>query len=121
MNQDVKRFFDAAPKDRKPLVMELHELILSMYPEAEPVLWYCMPTCRANKGWVAVGYWKGGVTVYSESFECVAAFKAANPGCNTGKGSIQFKAGEPLPTATLKEFIRCVISGSRARRRARGD
>lgn len=109
MDENVKRYFDAVPKDRKPLVMELHKLILSIYPEAEPVLWYSMPTYRAKKGWAALGYWMGGATIYTSQFEHVAAFKAKNPSFHTGKGSIQFKLGEPLPLAPLKKFLKAVM------------
>ncbi len=109
MNEDVKRFFDAVPKDRKPLVMELHKLILSIYPDAEPVLWYRMPTYRAKKGWVCLNYWKGGATILTNQPEHVAAFKAKNPSFTTGKGSIQFKLGDPLPVAALKRFLKAVM------------
>lgn len=109
MNKDVKEYFAAVPKDRRPLVMELHEFILGIYPEAEPVLWYSMPTYRAKKGWVALGYWKGGATIYTNQYAHTAQFKAQNPAFKTGKASIQFKLGEPLPAVALKKFIKLVM------------
>jgi uncharacterized protein YdhG (YjbR/CyaY superfamily) len=109
VNKEVKRFFDGVPKDRRPLVMQLHEMILTLYPETEPVLWYRMPTYRARAGWVALGYWKGGASIYTSCPQHVAEFKAKHPTFKTGKGSIQFKAGDPLPLPALKQFIKNVM------------
>ena len=65
MNQEVQSFMDAVPADRKPLFDRLHALITGLYPDAEVVISNAVPTYRAKPGWVALGYWKSGVSLYT--------------------------------------------------------
>jgi len=112
VNKDVQRFMDAVPEDQKPHFNQLHALIMSMYPDAEIVISYQVPTYKVKSRWVALGYWKGGVSIYTNSPEHIAAFKAQHPAVKTGKASINFKLTEPLPVEAVKKVIQHAIEGS---------
>jgi uncharacterized protein YdhG (YjbR/CyaY superfamily) len=106
MNKDVHRYVDAVSRDRKALFHELHGLIMGLYPNAKVVMSYQVPTYRAKTGWVALGYWKNGVSLYTNGLHHIAEFKASYPAIKTGKGSINFKVSDAVPAAALKRVIR---------------
>jgi uncharacterized protein YdhG (YjbR/CyaY superfamily) len=106
VNSDVQRFIDAVPADRKPLFDQLHTLIMDLYPDAQVVMSYQVPTYRAKSGWVALGYWRNGVSLYTNGPHHIAEFKAEYPAVKTGKGCINLKATDVPPVAALKKVIR---------------
>jgi uncharacterized protein YdhG (YjbR/CyaY superfamily) len=109
MNRDVRRYVDSVPTDRRPLFDELQSLILGMYPNAEVVISYQIPTYRAKSGWVGLGYWKEGVSLYTNGPHHIAEFQAKYPGIKTGKGSINLKTSDRVPLAALKKVVRHAI------------
>jgi len=109
MREEVQRFIDAVPADRRPLFDRLHALILGLYPHAEVVISYGVPTYRAKPGWVALSYWKFGVSLYPNGPHHIAEFKAKYPAIKTGKGSINFRVTDVVPLAALKKVIQHAI------------
>ena len=94
------------PKDRKPLFKKLEALVLGMYPKAEIVYSYGIPMYKASAGWVGLGYWKGGVSLYTNNPKYIAALKKKYPAIKTNKASINLKLTDPFPAAELKKVIR---------------
>lgn len=111
MNEEVRAFVEAIPADRRAQFDELQALVLRLYPEADVVLWFRVPTYRVKTGWVALGYRKEGVSLYTNGPHHLAGFKVEQPGIRTGKGSINFKLGEPIPTAAVEKVIRHAMEG----------
>ena len=106
MNDEVRRYVKAVSGQRRALFEELERLIKSIYPNAEVVMSYRIPTYRAKSGWVGLGYWKDGISLYTDGPEHVAEFKAKYPMIKTGKGSINLKVTDAVPAAALKKVIR---------------
>ena len=111
MNEEVQRFVDAVPEDRKPLFDRLRALILRLYPDATLTLSYGVPTFRTKTGWVALGYWKSGVSLYTNGLHNISAFKIAHPDIRTGKGSINFRLGDDMPSEAVENVIRHAMEG----------
>lgn len=105
MNEGVQRYFDAVPEERKPLFDKLHALIMGLYPNAEVVMWYRMPTYRAKSGWVAMANQKHWVSLYTNSALHIAEFKAKYPAIRTGKACINFRDTDPVPLAAPKKVV----------------
>jgi uncharacterized protein YdhG (YjbR/CyaY superfamily) len=106
MDEKVQKYLDAVPEERRPLFDRLRALILELYPEAEMLIWYGLLTFRGGTGWVALGFWKGGVTLYTNSPSHIVEFKTEQPKIHTNKASISFKAGAEVPVASLTKVIR---------------
>ena len=106
MDERVQRFINEIPADKKPMFNELQELILSMYPNAEITISYGVPTYKTGTGWVALGDWKGGVSVYPHGRQPVAAFRKKHPEIKTSAGTINLKINEAIPVDDIKEAIR---------------
>ena len=113
MNQTVQQFIASVPTDRRPLFDHLQSFILGLYPQAEVALFYQVPTYRVKSGWVALGYWKEGISLYTNRPNLIAEFKSKYPTIKTGKGSINFKLTDAIPTAALKRVIRHAIENPR--------
>ena len=116
MNEEVQRFVDAVTDDRRQLFERLHSLILSLYPEAEVVLSYGIPTYKAKAGRVGLGLWKGGVTLHTfGARHLVQEFSARYPAFKTTTAGINFKVSDPIPVAALKKVIKQAIEQPRGR------
>lgn len=105
MNEAVERFIAAVPADRRPHFDQLHALILDLYPDANIVISYQVPAYKVKTGWVALGYWKGGVSMYTNNPSHIAEFKVKHPHLKAGKASINFNNSEKLPLEDLKQVI----------------
>ncbi len=106
MNDEVQRYIDAVTDSRRALMERLQAIILALYPQATVKLWYRIPAYHLPTGWVALGYWKQGVSLYTNGPAHLAAFKAAHPKKRLRKGSINFSINAPLP----EDDIRIVIT-----------
>jgi uncharacterized protein YdhG (YjbR/CyaY superfamily) len=109
MNKEVQRYIDPVPEERKPLFLKLQTLILGLYPNAEVLIWYRMPTYRIKPGWVALANQKSYVSLYTNGAHHIGEFKAKYPRIKTGTGCINLKVTDEFPVAALKKVIRHAI------------
>ncbi len=113
MTKEVQQYFKAVPAERKPLITRLRDLILELYPDAEELLWYKMPTYRAKSGWVSLANQKHYVSLYTCSETYIADFKAKHPQIKTGKACINFRDSDPVPAAALKKVIKLAMESKK--------
>src|SRR5512135_2202326 len=95
-NKDARRYQDSVHDERRPLFDKLQKLILGMYPVAELKVSYGILLHRVGKGWVGLGFWKEGVSMYTSVPPVIVEFKASQPAIKTGKGSINFRLEDKL-------------------------
>jgi uncharacterized protein YdhG (YjbR/CyaY superfamily) len=113
MDNEVQRYFDTVPQDRKPIVEKLHKLIVGLYPRAKVDMSNRMPTYKAKDGWVAIANQKRYVSLYTCGAHHIAGFKEKYPGIRTGKGCINFKVTDQIPVTAVKAVIRHAIEQSK--------
>ena len=114
MNKEVERFVAAVSDERRALYDKLHSLIMTMYPRAEVVISYGIPTYKAKEGRVGLGLWKGGVTLHTfGARHLVAEFAAKYPAYKTTTAGINFKTSDGVPIAAVKKVIKLAIEGPR--------
>ena len=104
MNEHVQRYIDAVVDERRALYDRLHALIMDLYPDARAVISYQVPMYKTKSGWIALGYWKKGVSLYT-GVQPMAEFKAEHPHIKTGKGSINFKVTDVVPQPAVQKVI----------------
>ena len=109
MTKDVQRYLDAVPEERKPLFNKLHRLIMDLYPGADVVMSYKIPTYKAKSGWVALANQKHCVSLYTCGAHHIAEFKAKYPAIKTGTGCINLKVADAVPVAALKKVVKHAI------------
>jgi uncharacterized protein YdhG (YjbR/CyaY superfamily) len=111
MNDDVRRFIESIPADRRPLFERLRALIQNAYPDASLKLSYGVPTFKSKGGWVALGYWKGGVSIHTNGRHNIEEFNAAYPRIKTGTGTINLRVTDVVPEEALLAVIRRAMTG----------
>jgi uncharacterized protein YdhG (YjbR/CyaY superfamily) len=104
-DQSVRRYVDAIPAEQRPLFDRLQALILDLYPDAEIVISYQVPTYKARGGRVSLGLWKGGVSLYTTGPQYIEVFKSRHPAVKTGKASLSFALSDELPEQDVREVI----------------
>ncbi|MGH3005805.1 MAG: hypothetical protein ACRDOS_07895 [Gaiellaceae bacterium] len=85
MDEAVQRYIDAISAEQKPLFDRLQTLILELYPDAEIVISYQIPTYKARGGQLSLGLWKSGVSLYTTDPQHIEKFKSRHPTIKTGK------------------------------------
>jgi len=103
--KDVNSYIENISDERKDLLKTLSKLIIENHPEVEVVMSYKIPTFNSGSGWVALGYRKDGVSMYTNGPENIEKFKLKNPHIKSGKGSLKFKVNDVLPIYDLKEVL----------------
>jgi uncharacterized protein YdhG (YjbR/CyaY superfamily) len=109
MDEAVQRYIDAISAEQKPLFDRLQTLILELYPDAEIVISYQIPTYKARGGQLSLGLWKSGVSLYTTDPQHIEKFKSRHPTIKTGKASLNFKLTDELPEKDIREVIRQAI------------
>ena len=109
MHPDVEHYFEALPADRKPLMTQLHGIIVGLFPEADVNLSYRMPTYRVGDGWVSLASQKHYVSLYTCGAHHLAEFKTQHPEIRTGKGCINFKPDAEPPVKAIEQVVRHAI------------
>lgn len=112
MDEAVQRYIDAIPPEQRPLFDRLQSLILELYPDAEVVISYQIPTYKARGGRVSLGLWKDGVSLYTTGPQYIETFKSKHLQVKSGKASLNFRLTDDLPEQDLREVIRQAIEGS---------
>jgi uncharacterized protein YdhG (YjbR/CyaY superfamily) len=104
-DEEMHRFLESIPSDKRPLFERLQSLIEGLYPDATLVLSYGVPTYKVKTGWIALGYWKDGVSVYTNGRHNIEAFRSAYPAVKTGTGTINFRLTDEIPVESLTRVI----------------
>jgi len=112
MWETIQRCIDAVQDERRVLCERLQELILELDPRIRVTPSYKIPTYGGSSGWLALDYWKNGVSLYTSGAHNIEAFKACFPRIKSGKGSINFKMGHEVPEEAVKSEIGCAVDSS---------
>jgi uncharacterized protein YdhG (YjbR/CyaY superfamily) len=107
---DVDEYLAAIPEDQRAALAKLRKEIESAAPAATEGISYQVPTFK-HQGRPLVGF--GAATkhcaFYVMSPDVMRAHAAELKGYDTGKGSIRFPAGKPLPTKLVKKLVKARI------------
>jgi uncharacterized protein YdhG (YjbR/CyaY superfamily) len=111
VDESVQNYIDTIPVEQRPLFDRLQSLILELYPDAEIVISYQIPTYKTRGGRVSLGLWKDGVSLYTTGPEYIEKFRSRHPAIKTGKASLNFKLGEALPEKDVRDVIKRAMEG----------
>ncbi len=106
MDETITKYLESVPQHRRERLSKIHELIIGLYPKARVDLSYKMPTYRQKSAWVAIANQKYYISVYTCGYHHIEAFKSKHPNIKTGKGCINFKDSDSIPTDDLTQVIR---------------
>ncbi|HPT72025.1 MAG TPA: DUF1801 domain-containing protein [Candidatus Cloacimonadota bacterium] len=106
MIPEIRTYIDSTQDDRRELFLELHELIIKLFPDVNIKISYKLPFYTTTKGWIFLGYWKQGVSIYPGIIPSLEEFRKNNPKIKMGKGSINLKLKDEIPWQAIENVIR---------------
>jgi uncharacterized protein YdhG (YjbR/CyaY superfamily) len=104
----VEEYLAALPEERRAAVDELRRTINAAAPEATETIAYGMPALRSHGGQFLVSYaaYKKHYSLFPASEAVVEALGAKLTPYLAGKGTIQFPADRPIPTAVVSRIVK---------------
>jgi uncharacterized protein YdhG (YjbR/CyaY superfamily) len=106
MPESVDDYLAALPEDSRAALEKLRATISAAAPNATEGISYQVPTFKhQGRPLVGFGATKNHCAFYVMSPDVVRAHGAELERYETGKGSIRFPAGKPLPAALVKKLV----------------
>jgi uncharacterized protein YdhG (YjbR/CyaY superfamily) len=104
---EVRGYVDALDPAHRQLFDRLHDLILSVVPDAEVVISYQIPMYKVGRRHVGLNAGRAnGITLTTTSPDHIEAFRRRHPQFKTNKASVQFRFDDELPDDDIKDVIR---------------
>jgi uncharacterized protein YdhG (YjbR/CyaY superfamily) len=118
--KSVQAYFASLPKDQRSPLQKLRETIAAAAPDAEEGITYSMPGfLLGGKGFVAYAAFKDHYSFFPMSTRAIDAHRDELGSRVTGKGTISFEYGRPLPTAIVKKVVKTRLAEATARQTKR--
>ena len=114
----VEDYLAALPDERRATMDTLRKTINAAAPEATETIAYAMPALRSHGGQFLVSYaaYKKHYSLFPASGAVVEALGGELTPYLSGKGTIQFPANRPLPTALVTRIVKIRVAENAARR-----
>jgi uncharacterized protein YdhG (YjbR/CyaY superfamily) len=114
--KSVGAYLKSLPADQRAAVQQLRETIAAAAPEAEEGVTYSMPGFLLDgHGFVAYAAFKDHYSLFPMSSRAVDVHRDELGERVTGKGTIRFEYGRPLPKALVKKVVRTRLAEAAAR------
>ena len=111
-------YLAALPEDSRVALEELRQTIKAAAPEATETISYQMPAFKSH-GQFLVSYaaFKDHYSLFPASEAVIEALGEELKPYLTGKGTIRFRAGKPLPAAVVTKIVKVRLAENAARSR----
>ena len=114
---DVESYLAACPEPHRSTLEKLRATIRSVVPkETTEAISYGMPSFRYNGGLVGYAAFKGHCSFFPMNGSLVEEFAEELKAYKTSKGTIQFPADEPLPSALVKKMVKARVAQNATKR-----
>ncbi|SJZ63412.1 iron chaperone [Sediminibacterium ginsengisoli] len=101
---DIDTYISEFPKEVQVLLQQVRSTIQKAAPGAKEAIKYAMPTFVLNGNLVHFAAFSHHIGFYPAPTGIEAFEKALSP-YKTGKGSVQFPIGEPLPLKLITQIV----------------
>jgi uncharacterized protein YdhG (YjbR/CyaY superfamily) len=103
----VEEYLATLPEDRRDAMRQLRDTIRAAAPEATETIAYGMPAFRSHGGQFLVSFaaFKAHYSLFPASGAVVEALGDEIAPYLAGRGTISFRAGEPLPLSTVSKVV----------------
>lgn len=118
--KSVEAYFKSLPDEQRSPLQKLRETIAASAPDAEEGITYSMPGfLLGGKGFVAYAAFKDHYSFFPMSTKAIEAHRDELGSRVTGKGTISFEYGRPLPTQLVKKVVKTRVAEASARQTKR--
>lgn len=114
----VEEYLDALPAEARAAMETLRQTIRAAAPEATETISYQMPAFR-DHGRLVVSYaaFKDHISLFPMSKQVIEDNWDDLSSYFTGKGTISFRADQPLPASVVTRIVQARLEENAARRR----
>ncbi len=112
MNNEAKtidEYIVLQPKEVQVYLQKLRQTIKSAAPDAEETISYKMPAFRYHGMLVYFAAFKNHYSLFPANGSIIATMNEELKMYKTGKGTIQFSFGKPLPVALIKKIVKARV------------
>ena len=107
----IDEYIAGFPPETQKVLKELRALIKSTAPRVTEKISYAMPTFDLNGHYlVYFAAWKKHVGFYPVNAAIQKKFKEELKAYKSGKGSLQFPLGQPLPKDLIRKIVKLRIA-----------
>lgn len=110
----IDEYIASFPKSTQNLLQQVRDTIRKAAPQAEEAIKYAMPTFVLNGNLVHFAGYENHIGFYPAPVG-MAEFKADLSKYKTGKGSVQFPIGQPMPLSLIARITRYRVAGNLAK------
>lgn len=115
---EVENYLAALPEGSRAALEALRTTIGAAAPEATETISYGMPAfTQEGRPLVAYGAFKNHCSLFPMSTDVIEAYRDELEPFQTGKGTIQFHPGRPLPAGLVERLVKARIEENAARGR----
>lgn len=108
---DVEAFLAAVPEEARVTLEKLRSTIRAAVPKATEAISYGVPAFKhQGRPLISYGATKTHCALYVMSPKVMRAHAAELAKYDTGKGTIRFPAGKPLPEALVRKLVKARIA-----------
>lgn len=108
---DVEAFLAAVPEEARVTLEKLRRTIRATVPKATEAISYGVPAFKhQGRPLISYGATKTHCALYVMSPEVMRAHAVELAKYDTGKGTIRFSAGKPLPAALVRKLVKARIA-----------
>lgn len=97
MDKSVQDYIDSAADERRELFLSLQAKLMEIFPDLSTKLSYGVVKYYNASGYIFLGYWKEGVSLYPGRSGALDEFRTRNPRIKTSTGTIKLKLGTEIP------------------------
>lgn len=106
MHDEIRSYFDSVPAARRERLRQIHDLIVTAFPQVMQTMSWRMPAYKLDTGWVAIANQKHHISVYTCSSELIASYLQKHRDIGAGKGCLRFRDNQEIDLAELKKVVR---------------
>jgi uncharacterized protein YdhG (YjbR/CyaY superfamily) len=108
--RDIDEYLAALSEAERTALEKLRKTIRAAAPRAEECISYGVPAFRMKRMLVGFGASKKHCSFYLMSSTTIDAHAKELEGYDTSKGTIRFRADEPLPAALVRKLVKARIA-----------
>jgi uncharacterized protein YdhG (YjbR/CyaY superfamily) len=115
----VEEYLSSVPDDRRAALEHLRQAVSAAAPEATETVAYGMPALRSHGGQFLVSYaaYRHHCSLFPASQAVVEALGNELTPYLSGKGTIRFPAGRPIPAALVTRIVKVRLAENAAHSR----
>jgi uncharacterized protein YdhG (YjbR/CyaY superfamily) len=101
----VDEYIQSRPAAVHEMLHQLRRTIREVVPEAQETIKYQMPTFVLHGNLVYFAAWKKHISLYPITAEMEATLPELADYTTSGKGTVQFPLGQPLPFDLIRQIV----------------